>query len=116
MAKDYRNQIISTYRSSKHCWKTRNILKNDEWVDYLNNIFQNPNMSVADKLRLLDTGHTSIPKCSECGRPVNFFGKKTCSIECRNQVLKKTAKARHEKGKQTLLERYGVDNISKIAK
>jgi predicted nucleic acid-binding Zn ribbon protein len=54
----------------------------------------------------------NIPNCLVCGNPVKLVKNKTCSAECR-ELLKKQNGAfekAEEKKKQTMLQKYGVEN------
>ncbi len=53
--------------------------------------------------------------CCVCSSPVKHPNKQTCSIECRSILGKDSQSAQLAKRQATMLAKYGVDNIAKLA-
>ncbi|NJO61052.1 MAG: hypothetical protein HC836_23160 [Richelia sp. RM2_1_2] len=53
-----------------------------------------------------------LPKCLVCEKAVKHKKNKTCSAQCREELKKQSGSAAvsHEKKRQTLLSKYGVEN------
>jgi len=93
-------------------WRQRVALKNPEWIQLLNSLYPNVQLSLQIDALVNDRS----PYCYVCSGIVKSLGKTTCSTKCRN-VLATTddrQALRIEKQKKTLLEKYGVENIAKL--
>ena len=87
--------------------------ENKEFNSYIINTFKDDYVNIEYNLKeiLYRIKHDikEIPKCPICGKRVRFAGpvyRITCSEKCQRKLVK-------EKSKQTILERYGVDNAAK---
>ena len=110
-----KEEILKTYRESKWAWKTRNIAKNKEWINFINEKYPNSKMSLADKLRLLNDGVETLPTCIICDNVLNRYGMRTCSVECRGKRITEISDERADKYRKTCMERYGEDNPQKVS-
>jgi hypothetical protein len=104
------NEMKKQIESWPARWRTRKVAAIPELVNFLNDLYPNVELSIQINCFLTNKS----PYCSLCKKPVKFFGKETCSILCRNTVAKNRSASRIEKQKQTILKKYGVDNIRKI--
>lgn len=82
-----------------------------EFYDYLQNKY--PNLSLSEQLYMYYNNLTSVPVCVICGKPTKFINfkqgwRRTCCKNCAGKDLLVS-----DKRKQTCLERYGVENVSK---
>ena len=91
-------------------WRTRLAEKNPSILAYLNAIY--PGVQLSLQIDSLLTGNS--PYCAVCKSPVKSVGKLTCSTKCRSLMGQKSSNDRVRKQKETLLKKYGVDNVRKI--
>lgn len=123
-----------------YCFKDKNDLFHDnivknkiinmskEMIDYLNNRFKD-SQSLNESIYRIKLGIEKRPTCKLCGKPVQYLRKglyrEFCSCSCRgiyctDQYYKQTGiksslclDSVKQKTKETLIKKYGVDNISK---
>jgi len=91
-------------------WRTRRVAQDPECVAFLEDLY--PGVPLALQIHSWLT--KTSPYCEVCGTPVKTQGKRTCSVPCRDHVAKSNTSARVARQQQTLMEKYGVDQVAKI--
>ena len=108
MTKEYYKILIQSFPKRK---KMSIINSSQEILEFLNQLFPNVSNTYLKVYCLL---RDQSPYCISCGNQVNSHGKKTCSIECRSK--NDDASTRLKKTKNTMIEKYGVENAAKLSK
>jgi hypothetical protein len=116
-----RDDILKFFDSRKDSKKSRMLLKNDQFKEFLQTKYPEYNVEkdTAMVINLLRSNLSAIPKCAnpECNNDVKFqdskFGE-TCSYKCRTIVEKTNGmlEIKKHKYKKTCLKKYGVEHIS----
>lgn len=107
----FNNNKLKSLASTEKFWINKNLSHVYEWICTQATWAT----STAEKIYCVMNNITTQPSCSRCGQPVAYKQSKGyltfCSRGCAQQdaVLKQQ---RHAKQKQTLMDRYGVDNPS----
>ena len=111
-----------------------NLLTNEKIISYLKNRYNDSDSLLESYQRIL-LNIEEKPKCSVCGKPVHWLGKKSklytkyCSDKCSgksDETIKKKKQTQlknwgtencydSEKYKQKIREQYGVDYVSQIS-
>jgi predicted nucleic acid-binding Zn ribbon protein len=91
-------------------WRTRRAAENSDLIEFLNASY--PNVPLNIQLDCLVSG--TSPYCVVCAKPLKLARNGTCSRECMAVILSQNSDQRIEKYKDTMIERYGVDNVRKI--
>lgn len=104
-------ELIKQLKDKKKIiWKKTN----EEILNYLENRYSGEFHKYSETYYRILNNINEIPKCPECGKPVRFIAfqrgySKHCSHSC--ALNDKTVQ---NKLKQTVLEKYGVDNVFKL--
>jgi hypothetical protein len=102
---------ISTLDPRAH---SRAVKQNAEWVIWLDRTF--PGYPIATQIALLRRGDLRNPSCANCGGSLHNIYKKTCSIQCREELKTRTGERTriNAQRKNTTEKKYGVTNVAKI--
>jgi transcription elongation factor Elf1 len=94
-------------------WRSRKILDHPLWLDYIRTKY--PNYTLAHAIHFFMNGMKE-PACKMCGGPLKLPKHDTCSTKCREDLKVKTGSKIEsiKKTKQTLIKKYGVENVANI--
>jgi hypothetical protein len=105
-----KDQILEFLLKCEPKWRARKIKNYPNYIAWLDSEY--PNVKLNYQIHSLVTN--TSPYCVICNHPIKTTGKLTCSVECRTLYNKPNHTARIEKQKETLIKKYGVDNIRNI--
>ena len=106
-----KQQFTALIQSWPRTTWTKRAKNNQSLLQLLDELYPGvPDLSIKIRCLMYDES----PYCVVCGAPVKHIRKKTCSVKCRTESLKTFQAERVRKQKETMMAKYGVDNIGKL--